>query len=99
MKIAALFQRLVSQRLAFSFYRLFLVFLLLTTYFLLLASPASAQTSPYTVPNTNPDVPKNLHTWTQNVMIEVMSAMSCQLSGIDPTDPKGKCLGVDQKTG
>jgi len=77
-----------------------LIVLLLTTYYLLLnTSSASAQTNAYTVPNTNPDVPKNLHTWTQNVMIEVMSAMSCQLSGIDPTDPKGKCLGVDAKTG
>ena len=100
MKFSALFQRLVCQRLAFSFYRLLLVFLVLTTYYLLLTtSPASAQTNPYTVPNTNPDVPKNLHTWTQNVMIEVMSAMSCQLSGIDPTNPKTQCLGVDTKSG
>ena len=69
-------------------------------FLLFIFSPASAQApNPYTVPNTNPDVPKNLHTWTQNVMIEVMSAMSCQLSGIDPTNPKTQCLGVDQKTG
>lgn len=32
-------------------------------------------------------------------MIEVMSALSCQLSGIDPTNPNQQCLGVDQKTG
>ncbi len=80
--------------------RFILVYLLLTTYYLLLTtSPVSAQSqSPYLNPNTNPDVPKNLHTWTQNVMIEVMSAMSCQLTGIDP-NPKSKCLGVDPKTG
>jgi hypothetical protein len=80
--------------------RFFLTPFLFAIFYLLFAIvPASAQTNPYTVPNTNPDVPKNLHTWTQNVMIEVMSAMSCQLSGIDPTDPKTQCLGVDQKTG
>ncbi len=28
-----------------------------------------------------------------------MSAMTCQLAGIDPTNPSAKCLGVDQKTG
>jgi hypothetical protein len=48
--------------------------------------------------NTNPDVPKNLHTFTQNVMIEVMSAMICQISGIDPTNTSQSCLGVDPKT-
>lgn len=57
------------------------------------------QINPNTTPNTNPDVPKNLHNWTQNVMIEVMLSLSCQLVGIDPTQPNGQCLGVDQKTG
>src|SRR3989344_8129172 len=57
------------------------------------------QTNPYAAPNTNPDVPKNLHTYTQSVMIEVMSALVCQLSGIDPTNVSQKCLGVDPKTG
>ena len=57
------------------------------------------QTNPNTTPNTNPDVPKNLHNWTQNVMIEVMLSLTCQLVGIDPTQPNGQCLGVDQKTG
>ena len=28
-----------------------------------------------------------------------MAAVSCQLTGIDPVNPKQKCLGVDQKTG
>lgn len=81
-------------------------FLLLIAYPLFLKTPALAQTQPqaqpansYAAPNTNPDVPNNLHNWTQNVMIEVMSAMTCQLAGIDPTNPSAKCLGVDQKTG
>ncbi|MDP2586126.1 MAG: hypothetical protein Q8P29_04580 [Candidatus Levybacteria bacterium] len=49
--------------------------------------------------NTNPDVPNNLHSWTQNVMIEVMLSLTCQLVGVDPTTPDKQCLGVDQKTG
>ena len=57
------------------------------------------QINSYATPNNNPDVPSNLHTWTQNVLIEVMSAMTCQLAGIDPTNPSAKCLGVDKKTG
>jgi len=60
--------------------------------------PQTQQTNSYAAPNTNPDVPNNLHNWTQNVMIEVMSAMTCQLAGIDPTNPSAKCLGVDPKT-
>lgn len=58
----------------------------------------TAQPNLHAAPNTNPDVPKNLHTWTQNVMIEVMSAAICQLSGIDPINPNQGCLGVDSAT-
>ncbi|OGH12140.1 MAG: hypothetical protein A2857_02020 [Candidatus Levybacteria bacterium RIFCSPHIGHO2_01_FULL_36_15] len=50
------------------------------------------------VPETNPDVPQNLHTFAQSVTIEVLSAVSCQISGIGFTD-NGRCLGVDIKTG
>ena len=53
----------------------------------------------YAAPNTNPDVPKNLHTYTQNVLIETMAAVACQLAGVDPTTPDGRCLGPDPKTG
>jgi len=81
-------------------FKLKISILLATCYLLFATVPAFAQSqNPHLNPNTNPDVPKNLHTWTQNVMIEVMSAMSCQLSGIDTTNPKTQCLGVDQKTG
>jgi len=100
MKFSALAPRSFSE-VGPTFYRFILIFFLSSIFYLLSSVvPAYAQApNPYTVPNTTPDVPKNLHTWTQNVMIEVMSAMSCQLSGIDPTDPKSKCLGVDSKTG
>ena len=87
--------------------RAFIITLLFLASLLFLAkTPALAQTqtplqpvTSYTTPNTNPDVPNNLHNWTQNVMIEVISAMTCQLAGVDPTNPSTKCLGIDQKTG
>lgn len=44
-------------------------------------------------------VPNNPHFSTQSTVIEVMSAIVCQLSGIDPVNPKQSCLGVDQKSG
>ena len=62
-------------------------------------NPPGSQSNSYATPNTNPDVPKNLHTYSQNVLIEVMSAVACQLTGVDPTSPSQKCLGVDPKTG
>lgn len=86
-------------------------FLFLISYFSFFISPAFAQAKTeqthstgsgqanYPVTNTNPDVPNNLHNWTQNVMIEVMSALTCQLAGVDPTNPKQSCLGVDSASG
>jgi len=103
MKFPALPQRLVSQRLASSFRHLFFLFLLFAIcYLLFVISPVSAQTpipNPFTAPNINPDVPKNLNTWTQTVMIEVTSALSCQLSGINPANVNQACLGVDPNSG
>lgn len=62
------------------------------------AIPTQSDTA--TVPvNTTPDVPNNPHFSTQSTVIEIMSAITCQLSGIDPTNPKQSCLGVDQLTG
>lgn len=43
-------------------------------------------------------IPK-IHTQSQNVMIESMSSMVCQLIGIDPVNPKLPCLGVDKENG
>lgn len=82
--------------------KLKILFLTLFSTFLFLASVTlvHAQTNnAYNAPNTNPDVPKNLHTHTQSILIEVMSAMTCQLVGVDPTNPNQKCLGIDAKTG
>lgn len=47
---------------------------------------------------TNPDVPVNLSTYTQSVFIEITSAASCLLSGVDPIRPDKPCLGFDPST-
>ncbi len=78
-----------------------LLFLFSTFYFLSSARPILAQgkTSPPPSPNVETNVPDTLHNWTQTVMIEVMSSLSCQLTGIDPVNPEQNCLEVDQKNG
>ncbi len=68
--------------------------------FLNLKTNTYAQVSnPYSTPVNNPDVPQNLHTYSQNVMLEIMSAMICQLTGIDPIRKDHKCLGIDVENG
>ena len=47
---------------------------------------------------TNPDVPVNLSTYTQSVFIEITSAASCLISGVDPVRPDQPCLGFDPGT-
>ncbi len=73
----------------------------------LFASPTHAQTispqptqatlpaNPYVAPDTNPDVPKNLHTFTQSVMLEVASSLICQIGGYDVITHTPNCLGLD----
>lgn len=82
--------------------KLVLSFLFLVFSFLFAAATAgtaNAQSTNRNYINANPDVPQNLHTYTQSVFIEIAAAISCQLSGVDPTNPNGKCLGIDAKTG
>ncbi len=106
MKLAAFAPRSLGE-VGSLFKSVIFVLLIFFSLFFILKTPVFAQnqqsqTQPvnsYAAPNTNPDVSNNLHNWSQNVMIEVISAMTCQLAGIDPTNPSAKCLGVDQKTG
>lgn len=51
----------------------------------ILASPVFAQ---------EPQPKQDLHTYTQTVMIEVMSSLTCVLAGVDPVNPSQKCLGI-----
>lgn len=65
--------------------------------FLFFSRSAFAESSVQPV-NTSYDQ-KELHIYTQNVLISVMAAVSCQLTGVDPVNPQGKCLGVDPQSG
>lgn len=55
--------------------------------------------SQYLTSDTNPDVPSNLHTLSQSLLIESVSAMTCQLIGYDIITKSNNCLGIDVKTG
>lgn len=80
--------------------KIVIFFLFTTCYFLLATSTIHAQSrDPYSIPSTNSDVPQNLHTFTQSAIIEVISALTCQVAGIDAINPQQKCLGIDTKTG
>jgi len=77
------------------------IFLSIFIFFVLfLASPVKgfAQTSLPDL-NTAPGIPQNLHTMTQTVLLEVTSALSCQIAGVDPTQPDQRCLTKNPKTG
>ena len=78
------------------FAALFFVFTL-TLFAPIALAQTPSQNNPYPA-RTNPDVPQNLATHTQSVMIETLVAVSCMLTGIDPVNPTGKCLGVDPGT-
>ena len=39
-------------------------------------TPQATQAQPYLAPNTNPDVPNNLHTFSQSLMLEIMSSLT-----------------------
>lgn len=58
-----------------------------------------ANQNQYITSNTNSDVTNNLHNYTQTIMLEVASGLSCLITGVDPANPNGKCLGFDTKTG
>jgi hypothetical protein len=88
--------------------RLFFVCLILISAFLIvkpaafaqsLALQTTTQTQPYLAPATNPGVPNNLHTFSQSLMLEIMSSLTCNLSGKDLLSKDGRCLGYDATTG
>lgn len=76
-----------------AFFSLFLLFSTVIPTF-----AQAPQESTITTPVTNPDVPQNMHTYTQSVMIEVVAALTCQLAGVDPINPNQPCLGIDLQT-
>ncbi len=60
---------------------------------------SSNNSNTFLTPNTDSNVPQNRDTYTQVVLINVMSAVMCQLTGIDSTNPQQPCLGVNPTTG
>ncbi|HLD01766.1 MAG TPA: hypothetical protein VJC10_02715 [Patescibacteria group bacterium] len=91
-----------------SFFRtkiLFIFFLLiLGTLFVIAKQSAAAQeyvspqTSSYSSSRVDDNVPRNQHTHTQIVLIELLSAINCQITGIDPVDPSQACLDINPVT-
>lgn len=78
----------------------FVVLLLLTFQKQVFAQNYNYQpSSNHAIPETNPDVPRNLHTYSQSVIIELISSLSCVVSGTDSISPDKACLGIDAKTG
>ncbi len=89
--------------------RVFFFFFVFLTILVFSQKPAYAQppatttnTTPqnnsFNTPNLDPDVPRNQHTYAQAVTIEVLAAILCQLTGIDPIDPSLPCLGINPET-
>lgn len=62
-------------------------------------SPAPSNTYTPLPERTNADVPQNTSTRVQVILLEVLAAFSCQITGIDPINPSTKCLGADPTTG
>lgn len=62
-------------------------------------SPNAGSSTNTLYSNVDSNVPKNMHTLSQNVLIEVLSSVTCALSGIDPINPRTGCLGVNSNTG
>lgn len=49
--------------------------------------------------NTYSNVPINHHYFTQEELFDILSAVMCQLSGVDPTDPSQPCLSINSSNG
>ncbi|MGI0060058.1 MAG: hypothetical protein ACREBJ_09850, partial [Nitrosotalea sp.] len=95
-----------SARLLFLFFSVILaVGAIVNPVFAQTVSPSSTSQSPessyeqFRTPDVDANVPRNSHTYTQAVMIDVVSALMCQLTGIDPTNSQQSCLGVNPQTG
>ena len=83
--------------------RFFIVAILLSSLIFSLSPIAHAQTSSsyptnYS-PNLDPNVPHDLHTLTQSMVIEAMDALSCVITGQEFINKSEPCLGVNPQTG
>lgn len=80
-------------------YRIFFLILGFVLFSLLTPNVTHAANSSYANSNVESNVPQNQHTHAQAVTIEVMTAIICQLSGVDMMSPETGCLGINPQTG
>lgn len=106
MKISALFKRPLVSRIGFILFSVItLLFLSIIFSGNVYAQEVEDTDTGYTThssrnaSNVDSDVALNTHNGVQILLIEFLSAISCQLSGIDPANENGECLGVNTKTG
>lgn len=78
--------------------RFFLVLFFVGTLLSFVTKPLFAQANTYMSADTNPDVPQNMHTYTQSIILEGLSSVFCLLAGYDYTNPQQQCLGFDPTT-
>lgn len=85
-----------------------LILLSLSILFLQISAPrsfaqvTSIQTyntiNPSFLPDTNANVPQNLHTTVHGLILSVVSEGYCLIAGYDPLSPNNQCLGIDPTT-
>lgn len=80
--------------------RYFIITFFFLFIFLTISSlPTYAQTiTQFDIPNLNPDVPQDQHTFTQSAMIETISSAICLITDMDLLNPKQGCLNLDPQT-
>lgn len=52
----------------------------------------------FRTPDVEDNVPRNSHSYTQIVLFDVLSAVGCQLAGIDVVDETRPCIGYNPET-
>ncbi len=87
------------QKILFCALCILLVFFFFTVPFVSITyAQTTTDLNSYVVPNTDSNVPHNLHTYAQSVLIEVTSAVVCELVGVDPINPTQSCLGINPQS-
>jgi len=81
---------------------IFLFFLILTPVSVYAQTPTNISEAPskqdMLQAQTNDDVPQNLNTYTQSIVLELMGTTTCLLTGFNAVTNDTKCLGYDPQT-
>lgn len=104
----------VMKKIFSALFSVFLFLIIVPTIHAQQITPASSTQTPMSLPSptvvqppsakaafpleTDSDVPQNFHTYSQNVFIEILTSISCILTGYDPLTSTGKCLGINPIT-